>query len=101
MLTKQCARRNDGYVAPGAVKAISVLQTVFCCLLLFSPRPALSESIAVAINVNHVAKGEFYVLRTEQGDFLIRPDDLQVLGIAKLHSDILMLGGEAYVPIGK
>lgn len=55
--------------------------------------------MVVAITVNTVPRGEFFVVRTPQGDYLVRSDDLRALGLAAARGTTVTHDGEPHVSL--
>lgn len=73
------------------------------CSALFAP-PSLAAppeltSTVVAITLNSEPKGEFFIFLTATGDYLVRPSDLESMGIRGARGEILQVEGEAYLSL--
>lgn len=51
------------------------------------------------ILVNHEEKGEFFVFVTEDGDFLVRIEDLKKIGVTEIRGKVSILEGEGYISL--
>ncbi len=81
---------------PSHVPAFLLLAGV----LFFPSRSAwCSEPAILAIVLNGENKGEFIVALTEEGDFLLRSEDLRGMGFRELAGDITLLGGDPHVSL--
>ncbi|MFC5496177.1 fimbria/pilus outer membrane usher protein [Caenimonas terrae] len=57
------------------------------------------EPIVLAVTVNTEPKGEFFLSRTADGDFLVKVSDLVAAGFAAPAGPIMMLEGEPHVSL--
>lgn len=48
---------------------------------------------------NHEEKGEFFVFVTEDGDFLVRIEDLKKIGVTEIRGKVSILEGEGYISL--
>lgn len=58
-----------------------------------------AEIIIVDIVLNQETKGEFFVRRTEDGDFLVRTEDLRTIGFQELPGSVALWEGEPHVSL--
>lgn len=73
---------------------------LLACLLCLAPVPSHSdEAIIISIILNQEQKGDFFVILRDDGDFLLRPDDLTAIGIRQLPDDRVYVGNEPLVSI--
>jgi len=83
MLPERCARhsvvRRTRCLRGRAGYSLIVL-AVLCRLLLPLPADA-AQTIIVSVTVNLQPKGEYFVVMTDDGDFLISMKDLRGMGI--------------------
>src|SRR6185369_2263410 len=98
-------------------KSLTKLGTAFgplfhCCrtrwvapsLLLFLafpllPPPAAAEQIITKIILNQEEKGDFFIDRTDTGDFLVKPSDLKSIGFREPAGTVTLIEGEPYISI--
>jgi outer membrane usher protein len=64
---------------------------------LFAPAPA--EVIVVRVTLNSEAKGDLFVGRTADLDFLVKPEDLKSMGLLNPAGRTTMLEGEPYLSL--
>lgn len=55
--------------------------------------------MVLAVTLNTVARGDLFVLRASNGDILVRPEDLQGLGLRVRNDLAIRVDGDAYVPL--
>lgn len=68
--------------------------------LLLLPHPALgSETIVLNITLNNDEKGEMFVQSTDDGDFLLRVEDLKSIGFQDPSGKETEIGGERYLSL--
>lgn len=84
---------------------MSIRQCAYLNIFLFFfylSYPHLAEGGEMAILkiiLNQEEKGEFFVHVTEDGDFLVRVEDLKGMGVAEIRGSITMLEGEEFVSL--
>ena len=67
---------------------------------LLLPVPARgAETMIVAITVNGERKGEFFVYRTDDGDFLVKVSDLDAIALRDLRGKIVDVEGERHLSL--
>ncbi len=71
----------------------------FLLSLLFPPPIQCSQTIIVSIVLNGEEKGEFFVYLTDDGDFLVRENDLHAIGIDKPSGVSSVIDDETYLSI--
>lgn len=76
----------------------------FCLFLLVFPGALLltaqaEETIVCAVTVNQQQKGEFFVVKRTDGDFLVTPEDLQRMGLERIPSARTTFDNETYVSL--
>jgi outer membrane usher protein len=83
------------------MKAFRLLFFIFLFpVLMFRPPIAEgAEIIIVDIVLNQETKGEFFVRRKEDGDFLVRKEDLRAIGFQELPGSIAVWEGEPHVSL--
>lgn len=64
--------------------------------ILLVCRPASAEQMIAKVVVNQEDKGDLFVERTENGDFLLKSEDLRAIGFRFAPGQITRLGGEEY-----
>ena len=67
-------------------------------LSLFSS-PAAAEQLIVKIILNQEEKGDFFVNRNEDGDFLVKVDDLKSIGLGSPSGTGPVIDGEQYLSL--
>ena len=81
----------------------SVRLCFFLFFLVFATLPILpahaDETIICAVTVNQQKKGEFFVVKREDGDFLALPEDLRQMGITTVPPELVAVDGESYVSL--
>ncbi|MGD0276970.1 MAG: hypothetical protein ABSB79_13115, partial [Syntrophales bacterium] len=58
-----------------------------------------AETLVVNITVNSVSKGDFFVIRNETGEFLIKVEDFPSIGIQLPVDPGTVIGGEHYISL--
>ena len=100
MLTRPCADRDP---LPGrrrgAISLIRCLPAAFAVALLFSPIPADAETVVLNVVLNQENKGEYFVERTDDGDFLVKAEDLKDMGFRDPAGTVAQIGGVEYVSL--
>ncbi len=86
-------RRDTGFFRP----AIFLLP--LCILALFPPAPRCEDSFYVSVLLNGERKGEFLVFRLEDGDFLMRGQELKAFGISLPDAPVRTIGGEPFLSL--
>jgi outer membrane usher protein len=75
------------------------ISSVLLFLLFAGPLACLAREVAVlSVSVNREPKGEFFVLM-EDGDFLVRVEDLKAMGLREIRGGTLSVEGERYVSL--
>jgi outer membrane usher protein len=54
------------------------------------------EHLVVNITVNSVSKGDFFVVRDENGDFFVKAQDYPTLGLTPFEGKVVNIQGESY-----
>ena len=72
---------------------------IFLLLFLFVPSPSAAEQIIARIILNQEDKGDFFVNQGEDGDFLVKIDDLKAIGFRSPAGAISTLDGEPHVSL--
>lgn len=84
----------------GARHLKSLLITVLLCCIFFFPSHSIgAETIILNIVLNQETKGEFFVNIAEDGDILIRIEDLKAIGFREPAGDTLEISGETYMSL--
>ena len=73
--------------------------TCFCLIFVFHIRAESAETVIVNVTLNQEAKGEFFVDMTEDGDFLIRKDDLESMGFSEPKGKLSQIAGELFLSL--
>ncbi|MRR53674.1 MAG: fimbrial biogenesis outer membrane usher protein [Deltaproteobacteria bacterium] len=63
------------------------------------PGMAAADQLVVKIILNQEDKGDFFVIQGENGDFLIKTEDLTSLGLRSLSGPVSSLDGESYLSL--
>ncbi|HUI44565.1 MAG TPA: fimbria/pilus outer membrane usher protein [Nitrospirota bacterium] len=58
-----------------------------------------ADHLVVNITVNSVSKGDFFVLRDENGDFFVRAEDYPALGFIAFAGEVANIQGERYIAL--
>ncbi len=67
---------------------------------LVAPGPALEgDTIVIRITLNSEDKGDFFVQRMPDGDFLVKAQDLKAMGFREPAGRFVMIEGEAHIPL--
>lgn len=74
------------------------------CLLIFLllalPSSILAaETVILNITVNQIPKGEFFVPMTDDGDFLVKVEDLKTIGIREPKGKVVEVSAEPYLSL--
>jgi outer membrane usher protein FimD/PapC len=76
------------------------LAAILTALVLFFPAVSFSsDPEIVSISLNLESKGDFFVLPKEDGDFLIKADDLKSMGFRDPTGLSTMISGESYLSL--
>ena len=67
-------------------------------LFLF-PASAVAEQLIARVILNQEDKGDFFVNRSENGDFLMKGEDLKVIGFSSLSGATSVMEGETYLSL--
>ena len=67
--------------------------------LFLPPLPSWAEEMVTLLVINGQKKGEIFVHRTEDGDFLLLPADLDAAGLRELHAPPLLFDGQPYISL--
>lgn len=70
-----------------------------CLALLAVPAASRAEQMVTMLTVNGQSKGEIFVHRTEDGDFLVLESDLRNAGLKELKGQVFSLEGESYLSV--
>jgi outer membrane usher protein FimD/PapC len=73
---------------------------VVCVLVLLRAAPAPADSFFVAIVLNGEDKGVYPVTRADDGDFLVRTEDLKSMGLAVQAGEATAIDGEPHASLG-
>ncbi|GBC85426.1 Outer membrane usher protein YraJ [bacterium HR11] len=92
-------RLGPGTQAPGPFPS-RISHLAFCILYLASCIPAIAqpapEAVIVTVVLNQESKGEFVVYMTPEGDFLVRVEDLEAMGVRVPPGPVTEIEGQAY-----
>ena len=69
-------------------------------LLFFHPIPAAAEQLIVRIILNQEDKGDFFINRTKNGDYMVKAEDLKTLGFSSPIGTTSTMEGESYLSLG-
>jgi outer membrane usher protein len=110
MSTRPCVRERPTARRHGRSRAARVALSLLLAVLsvpfaaraaneppLFAPAPA--ELIVVRASLNSQAKGDLFVGRTADLDFLVKPGDLMAMGLLDPAGRVTMLEGEPYLSL--
>lgn len=71
------------------------------CLLTFLATSANAEDqIIAAISLNQQPQGDYFVILLDNGDFQVRVDDLESMGLENITGTPVERGGGIYLPLG-
>jgi len=65
----------------------------------FPADPPEATSVVVAVTLNSEPKGDFFIFVTADGDYLVKPSDLEAMGIRGARGETLQVEGEAYLSL--
>ena len=104
MSTGRCVRPEPYLSALSGTARLAALTFLVLCglksTILFSPLPALAdETIIAAIIVNTEDKGAFFVVRTDEDDFLVNSSDLSDAGLDLLKGKVVSFEGSDYLSL--
>jgi outer membrane usher protein len=110
MSTRPCVHERPSRRRRGPSRAAGAALSLFLSALtasfaanaaneppLFAPAPA--DIIVVRATLNSEAKGDLFVGRTADLDFLVKPEDLKAMGLVDPAGRITMLEGEPYLSL--
>lgn len=92
----------NGSLTPVVIRSVArVLLAVYLgAATLLLPVPARgADTMIVAVTVNGERKGEFFVYRTGDGDFLVKVSDLAVMALRDLKGKIVDVEGEPHLSL--
>jgi outer membrane usher protein len=73
---------------------------IFCCALICGfTSDSSAEQMVTALSVNGEKKGDVFVWRTENGDFLLRVEDLKEAGLSEATGTVTQEGGEPHISL--
>jgi outer membrane usher protein FimD/PapC len=67
-------------------------------IILF-PAPVIAEQLISSVILNQENKGDFFVNRSENGDFLMKIEDLKTIGFRTLNGKTSVIEGETYLSL--
>ena len=76
----------------------SLILVLVLAFFLF-PAPAVAEQIIARVILNQEDKGDFFVNRSENGDFLMKSEDLKTIGFRSLIGATSAIEGETYLSL--
>jgi outer membrane usher protein len=68
-------------------------------IFLLCPPASADQTIIVSVFLNQVAKGDFFVILKDDGDFLLKANDLKKMGFSKVPEPLVNIDGEGYVSL--
>lgn len=90
----------------------STLASVLLCCLWATPiaswsadavvaaaNPAQSETMVLRVRLNTLDKGDLFVERTPEGDFLIKVQDLKAMGLKDPAGKVVIVDGEPFISL--
>jgi len=90
---RQCADSKIRYLR------YTVSFVCLCLVLSFPVYAHTAETIIVNTTLNQVTKGEFFVNMTDDGDFLVKTDDLKSMGFREPKGKITQIAGESFLSL--
>jgi outer membrane usher protein len=81
---------------------LRIIFSTACLVILAMLAPysvRADETIITKIEVNHEVKGEFFVDRTQEGDFLVRTEDFRKLGFQADAGKVLRANGRPHISL--
>jgi len=91
-------QRRSRLPVPGVRLFVNSL-IIFCQLLLLFPSYAIAEQMVTLLTVNGERKGEIFVHRTRDGDFMLRVEDLRAAGLGEAGATTVPVEGEPHVSL--
>jgi outer membrane usher protein len=88
MLIVQCARRE-----------LSLIYLIILFILSLAALSKGAETVILNISLNQESKGDFFVIITEDKDFLVRTSDLASMGFREPEEKVLEIDGEAFMSL--
>ncbi len=88
--------------SPSIYRTLAILSLVAGIVLSFFCLPTIAhaEEIITKVIVNYEDKGDFFLIATEDGDFLVKKDELEKMGFKKdVPAKVVTLDGEQYVSL--
>lgn len=77
-----------------------ITSLIFCCLVLHAfPSFTFAEQMVTLLTVNGENKGEIFVHRTRDGDFMLRAEDLREAGLGEATVTTVPVEGEPHVSL--
>jgi len=109
MSTRRCAIPTSDHPANRQIYSVCFshggcpvrffLISLFVLLLLLPVLAEADETIVASISLDQVAKGDFFVLLTADGDFLLKVDDLKSMGFQHPFGDRHQVQNEEYLSL--
>jgi outer membrane usher protein len=93
------------------MKRTALASALLCCLgaapapswpadaMLAAANPAQSETIVLRVRLNTLDKGDLFVERTPDGDFLIKVEDLKAMGLKDPPGRLVVVDGEPFISL--
>lgn len=78
---------------------LSLIAVLLCCNFFFPSHSIGAETIILSIVLNQEIKGEFFVNFRDDGDILIRIDDLKAIGFREPAGHTIEISGEIYMSL--
>lgn len=83
-----------------SIKKCACLSLFTILILNFYYVPYIrGEIVILKVTVNHEEKGEFWINMTEDGDYLLRVEDLKKMGLSQLKGKISVTEGEEFLSV--
>lgn len=81
----------------------AVHRSIFCILIIIAPFVSsivrADDTIIATVILNQQDGGEYYVIKADDGDFLVRSDDLNSMGLSVYSGRTEEIDGERYVSL--
>lgn len=78
---------------------LSLISVLLFCNISFPSQAIRAETIILNVILNQEVKGEFFVDYTDDGDILVRIDDLKAMGFREPTGHIVEISGEIYMSL--
>lgn len=96
MSTPPCVSSKHGRTA---LTCRVLLLLTFCVCLLLPGLSRADETIIVTLTLNQQKKGDFFIILRDDGDYLLRADDLAAIGVQRLPQERIDVEGVPHISL--